>query len=228
MHAEAEVPITEEQVADANEDEPTTPPEPEPELSPTPEPEPEPEPEQEPETSALLEEAFKEQEKAWKRYVSAVGKAFEEQANELVECPLCSAGVNGFLHVNDAGHIDDDVKKAVQTFMGVTQEADYRFDPHHAACADCDGLGKVKSGSRVPNHELLTCATCKGSGYNPPPGVNVVGSAPGAPALSVVEGDPDYTPPSDADPWGSPRLLATGLENPNYGKMPQFKDKTLP
>jgi hypothetical protein len=42
---------------------------------------------------------------------------------------------------------------------------------------------------------------------------------------------PDDTGPlvvADADAWGSPRLLDDGQENPNYGRMPQYKDKSLP
>jgi hypothetical protein len=30
------------------------------------------------------------------------------------------------------------------------------------------------------------------------------------------------------DVWGSPKLLPDGQENPNYGKMPQYKNPTLP
>ena len=32
----------------------------------------------------------------------------------------------------------------------------------------------------------------------------------------------------DVDIWGSPRLLDDGQENPNYGKMVQYKNPELP
>ncbi len=228
MSALPDEPTTEELVAEVNEDEPTTEPEPEPDNEPEPEPEPEPTEPTGPDLQAVMEERFKDAGSAFKSYTTRINNIFEEEALNLVECPLCSGGVPGFLHIGDAGHVAPDTEKAVLTFMGVTQEADYQDDPEHRSCPRCAGLGKVKTGSRVANQERIVCETCKGYGYVPPPVQGSNGLVP-TPLVPVLVGaEPEYTPPADADPWGSPRLLDSGLENPNYGRMPQFKDSSLP
>ena len=54
----------------------------------------------------------------------------------------------------------------------------------------------------------------------------------GSPALMIAAAAaPSAEGPAvvaDADAWGSPRLLADGQENPNYGRMPQYKDPAYP
>lgn len=37
-------------------------------------------------------------------------------------------------------------------------------DPNAERCADCDGWGKVYTGSRVPGYEVEDCRSCKGEG----------------------------------------------------------------
>jgi hypothetical protein len=74
----------------------------------------------------------------------------------------------------------------------------------------------------------VKCLRCKGQGF--------VGDAelPTAEPVPASNGEvefPEDTGPlvtGDADVWGSPRILDDGQENPNYGKMPQYKDKSLP
>lgn len=37
-------------------------------------------------------------------------------------------------------------------------------DPNRTRCRDCDGWGKVYTGSRVPGYEVKDCLTCNGEG----------------------------------------------------------------
>jgi hypothetical protein len=44
--------------------------------------------------------------------------------------------------------------------------------------------------------------------------------------VTVASSEP--APAADSDPWGSPRLLHDGQPNPNYGRMPQYRDPNFP
>jgi hypothetical protein len=224
-------------MSDETNDETT--PEPEPERDDT---QPEPEPADEPEddeqddeqeappsppdagpSPAEMEARFKKAETAFKTYTNRLGTIFEEQANELLECPLCSGDLPGFVFPGGAGHVAPEVERAVKLYLGYATAVDYAASQSHRACAICDGQGKVRTGSKVAQWETLTCPTCKGYGFVPPPGEHANGAGP---AEHVPAGM--VTPPIDfeqagVDPSGEPRLLPDGRENPNYGKWPQFK-----
>lgn len=193
--------------------------------------EPDTEPEQPPEGALSqkdIEARFKKIESAWKSYTTRIGSIMGDDALSLVECPLCADTIPGYVMPERAGHLDPAVKESVQTFLGVVQKADYKRDPDFRRCEKCDGRGKVDTDSLVPQQDLVTCSACQGRGY--------VGPGAQAAAVTAILSQPQpplvdngaSVPPADVDPWGSPRLLATGLENPNFGRMPQFKDRTLP
>lgn len=188
----------------------------------------EPEPEAAGVTPEEMEKKFKSAEKAFKTYTGRITAIFEEQANELVECPLCAGTVPGFVLIGAAGHVDDVTAGAVKSYLGVVQEADYPQDGEYRTCGRCEGLGQVRTGSRVPNWITLPCPTCLGHGYLGPPSLTANGAGEPAQALVAagVPGQPAAA--EDADPLGSPRLLPDGMENPNYGKFPQFKDPRFP
>lgn len=175
-----------------------------------------------------VEARFGKTEKAGVTYSKKVLDTLGELAESLSPCPLCPDVHKGFIDLNDAGRIPDELVAVVQAFLGVQREADYNASPTTHTCDACGGLGKVKSGSRVPNYVTLTCSPCQGTGFVPPPG----GSSPGLAVVpggaSTPDGEQFTAPATDSDPWGSPRLLENGVENPNYGKMPQFKDPNLP
>lgn len=179
-------------------------------------------------TQAEAEAIFGKTEKASQAHVRKLAGLLEPLGLSLAPCPLCPEVHVGFIDLADAGRIPEEIVSVVQSFLGVQREADYLPSPTTRGCEACGGLGKVKSGSQVPNYATLTCAECKGTGFVPPPGsVSVAGTAE-----NVMPPDPHANgftaPTSDADAWGSPRLLDNGLENPNYGKMPQYKSAALP
>lgn len=200
--------------------EPEREPESEPEQADTPPPEPPPPAgpsEQE------IEAAFKKLDRATGRYRSTVADTLGEEAGNLLDCPLCLPYARGFLHAADAGRVPPEVAQSVRQWLGDTIAIEYPESTTYRPCGACDALGKVRTGSRVPGHESLPCDSCVGYGYLPPPSYASNGKAP---AVTV---QPAPGPPaepivlSDVDPWGDPRLLPDGRENPNYGKMPQFK-----
>lgn len=179
-------------------------------------------------TPEELEKRFKQAERAVAAYVKKIQSIFEDQAGDLVECPLCPPIHKGFLNLHDAGRVPDEIVQAVKLFLGIGTEVAYPPSQKHSACPVCDGLGKVNSGSRVAQWESLTCENCNGFGFIPPPGQATNGRAAGAAAEVLVAPEGEAFSYDDIDPSGEPRLLPDGRPNPNYGKWPQFKVSVPP
>ena len=186
------------------------------------------EPEARGETEAELEEKRKKlaaSATTWRNRVSAV---LGEEAQFLVPCELCEPDIPGFHFPAEVMQPTSETHARLLEVLKPPVEPEYKAAGDVARCIHCDGLGKVTTGSRNPAQRLKTCVPCNGFGYQPPPGTPA-----GAPAAAVTPGAgaPSAEGPAvveDADAWGSPRLLADGQENPNYGRMPQYKDPALP
>lgn len=215
------------------------------EPEPTPEPTlPEPDPESEPEIAPELaqpepqpaadesDQRIIDSQKKWTNYEKAIRGIWGEYESNLLECPLCFTSHKGLIDLNDSGQYPEEILAAITEYARGSAQANYRAATQVRECPDCAGWGKVKSGSHVAAHETVTCPACKGYGYVPPPVPSSSGN--GYAEAAQIEGagvgaTPDEAEPqTDADIWGSPRLLPDGQENPNYGKMPQYKNRSLP
>src|SRR6185503_4711800 len=85
------------------------------------------------------------------------------------------------------------------------------------------GKGKVATGSSVPNFTSLICPECGGRGFYPP---SVGGTSGQGDTASIAGAPPPVLEQADqpeVDAWGDPRVLPDGRENPNFGRMPQYK-----
>jgi hypothetical protein len=228
-------------------EEATTTVEPEAEATePTPEPEPTPEADEEqeaeeqaeqeqqaPEQPAGLTEKewearFKKAEKAFDSYARRVTEIWEDEATELQPVVLSPSAPPGFINVNDAGRVPDEIKEPILAFFGMPVEVDYEPDPARPTCDKCKGRGKIATGSQVPEWRTLACDACNGRGYIERAGT--LAAVPQASPPAVDAGAPPAEVPElkDADDWGHPRLLEDGMPNPNYGKMPQYVDPRFP
>jgi hypothetical protein len=110
------------------------------ETTPT-EPAPEPAPEQPP--TGLNAEQTAELEKATTAYYRRVAKVFHGELPP--ECSTCNG--LGF------------------DLSGGEAPPDFPTHDHYIGCDDCDGLGKVRTGSQVPHFDLADCPKCQGRGY---------------------------------------------------------------
>lgn len=186
--------------------------------------EPEPEPAPEPPADEDREKLAKALNTRFNSYQKSVEDKLGDEVNDWLLCPLCASGMApGFMNRHDLGRVPDEVVANVQTFLGYARETDYEAAPGIVTCTDCGGLGKVSTGSRVAEHMTITCPTCKGYGYVPPPGGHPTGNGHhDTPEASVTAALADLDTP-ERDNWGEPRVLPDGTLNDNFGKMPQFK-----
>jgi hypothetical protein len=183
----------------------------------------------------------------WKRRVEEL---LGDDFGSLVPCELCSFDIPGFHWPAEIQTPISDQHERLLRVLIEPAAPEYREASNVHQCPDCAGWGKVNSGSRIASHTTVTCPACKGYGYVPPPvpgqsnyaqasgvqgaGIGQVATNGAGVTFDTVSGEvvdtgaeePEPTP--DADIWGSPRLLPDGQENPNYGKMPQYKSRELP
>ena len=190
----------------------------------TPTPETEPEPEPEPPVDEDRAKVAKAIDTRFTSYRKAVEDKLGDEVTDWLLCPLCASGMApGFVNRHDLGRVPDEVQNNVQMYLGYARETEYPAARGINVCDGCDGLGKVSTGSRVAEHMTITCPTCKGYGYTPPPGFTT--SAPatnGHSEAATAEALADLDTP-ERDNWGEPRVLPDGTLNGNFGKMPQFK-----
>ena len=166
--------------------------------------------------------------KKWTNYEKAIRSIWGEYESNLLECPLCFSSHKGLIDLNDAGSYPEEILSAITEYARGAAQRELRPDPNTRECDVCGGYGSTLTKGHVPNHTEKQCDACKGYGYIPPPIPTGNGSVeltnptvqPGNEEPPVAEGEQDI--------WGSPRLLPSGAENPNYGKMPQYKVASLP
>ena len=153
-----------------------------------------------------------------------VSDVLGDDAVALVPCELCMPEIPGFHFDLSIMQPMDDTQARLISILKTPGAPEYVAAPDVRRCEACKGYGKGQTGSLVPGQETKVCTACAGFGFVPPPG-----STTGAPDTSVIHtGNPDPGVQEDSDPWGSPRILPDGQINPNYGKMPQYKEASLP
>lgn len=170
-----------------------------------------------------IEKAFKRIETSWNTYAKSVERNHPSFEEDLIACLLCPPAHPGFLNVHDAGRVPKEVVDAVQMFLGLAREKEYRADPDTRECGVCGGEGKVERPTHVHEFKVTTCKSCRGYGFVPPPGDSSNGTAADHADVITAEASVPSGPPPDVDEWGEPRILPDGRANPNYGRMPVHK-----
>lgn len=174
-------------------------------------------------TPEKLEQRAKRTETSFKTYARAVERNYESDFAYLADCPLCPDQHKGFVDVRHAGLVPDEIQNAVRMYFGVAREKDYAHSQTTRTCPECEGEGKVATGSHVPAHVTITCPSCKGYGYVPPPGHASSNGHEDRPLTGPLADLPVTQAYEEVDEWDEPRILPDGRENPNFGKMPNRK-----
>ena len=174
-------------------------------------------------TPEALEKRAKSAETRFATYARGVRGLYEDEAENLLDCPLCPTFHKGMVDARFAGMLPEDVADAVRYYLGVAREKVYKLSRTHTMCGECDGEGKVQTGSHVPGHAAITCTNCKGYGYMPPPASTQTIAPNGTVQVSPEAITEALQSQEDVDEWGEPRILPDGRENPNFGRMPNRK-----
>jgi hypothetical protein len=147
---------------------------------------------------------------------------------DLSACPLCTDGIVGHIYPPEWMEATTELQGRLLDVLKTPGAPDFQPAPNARRCGTCDGWGQVLSGSRVADKQRVQCPTCGGKGYQgegpsaaiPPEASNVVELLPPSDSVPLVSDNTDI--------WGSPKVLEDGQDNPNYGKMPQYKNPALP
>lgn len=152
----------------------------------------------------------------------------DENFAVLVPCELCSE-LPGFHWPAELLVPETELEsRLIAVLRGGVEGPQLVPDPELRTCTACEGEGKTLTGSKVRGRETTKCRACKGYGYVPPPSAaNAPEGLDDEPPADDEPGDP-LAAGEDTDAWGSPHYLADGQENPNWGRMPQYKDPAYP
>lgn len=103
---------------------------------------------------------------------------------------------------------------ALFALLGEAPPTEYPDDPGREACDVCEGSGKLRTHSRVPNEESLPCRFCQGHGWvgEGNPKIQPIQIAPVTP-IHAQTFEPNQ-PIAAADRWGRP------FGHPHYGLEP--------
>jgi hypothetical protein len=111
-----------------------------------------------------IEKGLQALEREAQRHAKRVGEIMEEDAQHLLRCELCDPLIPGFRWPL----LTEDQRAAVMLAIGFEPEPELLPDTHSAVCPDCDGWGKVATGSHVQGQKALDCLACNGQGWRGP------------------------------------------------------------
>lgn len=150
-------------------------------------------------SEAEIEKAAKQVDQLRKSVANRVGSIFGDDASFLVACPLCAGTAPGWLWPPSEAPLPEDQVRAVFTTLGVIEPKEYQHYQSYNRCPDCEGLGSVKTGSRVPGFDVVDCPNCMRKGYvmAAPLPLPTNGAEPHPESLKVT--GPSVIDPADAD-----------------------------
>jgi hypothetical protein len=105
------------------------------------------------------------------RHEKAFAKALGLEPNELLACAVCdgSGFVAGGNELEQRQGLLDALRRANEWLAANDPAREYGEREDTEQCAKCHGLGMLRTGSRVPNQDVLPCPTCNGAGYTQHP-----------------------------------------------------------
>lgn len=123
------------------------------------------EPEPAERTDKEMEAVFRQLDRLRKDTAKRVGNIFGDDATQLMDCPLCATVAPGYLWPPDVAPLADEQVTALRLLLNMPVATDYPQTDDFQACPRCNGLGKVRTGSKVQNYEVTECIRCASKGY---------------------------------------------------------------
>lgn len=99
------------------------------------------------------------------RHAKRLGEIMGGDAEDLIPCPVCMDGIDGYVFAPDVQQLPDDAILRLRQLIGLSGLEGLLPATFAERCPDCDGQGEVKTGSRVAGFETATCERCNKSGW---------------------------------------------------------------
>lgn len=99
------------------------------------------------------------------RHAKRVGEIMEEGANDLIPCPVCMDGIDGWIYPPEVQQLPPDAIARIRQVIGLPDYTTFRQATDAMTCPDCDGLGETVTGSHVPGYEVKMCGRCGKKGW---------------------------------------------------------------
>lgn len=175
------------------------------------------EPEQEKPSDHAQMQAFDKAQKRAENYLKAVVEILGAAAQDLHGCPRCGDFLPGLILPHAIKPVTPEQRVAVKVSMGEDAEPMYVLHRDSAACADCQGWGKVLTGSHVRGQDKVQCPNCQGRGFVGPLSQRTTFPTPAPELVAVGDNGTEPEPAPETDPWG--RMKG----DPSYGVLPGFE-----
>jgi rubrerythrin len=118
------------------------------------------------------------------RHAKRVGEIMDEDATDLIPCPVCMDGIAGWVYPPDVAEPSEEQVSRIRQFAGLPDYTNFQDVGWANECPECRGFGKVKTGSKVPGAETTGCLNCNERGW-----LNTRGMTPPNGSLQHPEGE---------------------------------------
>jgi hypothetical protein len=155
--------------------------------------------------------------RAVKGMVKTLNEVLADEAQFLQPCPRCADDFPGLIWQPGVKGVLPETRAAVMISMGEDPDPTLKQDPRASTCDRCDGYGKVSTGSKVARQDKLECEECKGRGWVGPRAATLPTPTPTAQPVVFDNADTNGHDSPPTDPWGRVK------GEPLYGVMPGFE-----
>jgi hypothetical protein len=146
-------------------------------------------------------------------FVEATGQSLIANETDLDFCP-------GYVFHPQVRPLDEEQAQFARVLLGDPIEPAFVQDRESHACEECEGWGRVKTGSKVAGNAVIDCLRCNGRGFitsRPREEIRLPSPNGGGEGANVVLSEQEQ---AGEDAWGTPR------SHPDWGKAPQYRSPT--
>lgn len=99
------------------------------------------------------------------RHRERVYAIIQDDAADLIACPMCSHYVEGAIVNPDVAKLPAEVSTHALSVLGIEGPRDLKQSPRYATCDECGGEGETWTGAVKEGYKSIQCEGCGGTGY---------------------------------------------------------------
>lgn len=84
---------------------------------------------------------------------------------DVLPCPLCGDGLQGYVFPGDGPNLPDEQKQQAMAFLQVGGPPQLNMVPGFHECELCNGYGELANPTKAPHFLTRTCYECQGNGF---------------------------------------------------------------